>query len=216
MNLFIEELKDDLRMLLDKLEGFSQDPQYKPSRNELILHIAATELGTKEVQGSGNNAKVMEYHKYATKSNNVEQPDSVPWCASFVCWVLEHVYPDGDINNPMESTNSMMARAYLNWGKSTLSDPLPGDIVVFWRGQRSGWQGHVGFFLRTNSDGSIVTLGGNQSDEVNISMYSSAKLLDIRRSSKARIYTPKDIKRLKNISRALIDGEYINQAGSLA
>lgn len=178
-----------------------------PSRNEKALRIAAMEIGTKEVQGSGNNAKVVEYHKYASKNNRVEQPDSVPWCSSFICYVVEKA--------GMGSTNSMMARSWLKWGISVRKDPMPGDIVVYWRGQKSGWKGHVGIYLRTNRDGSIVTLGGNQSDEVNITAYNSSKLLDIRRSSKARPYTAQDREKLDEFAELIIQGKKIELDGKV-
>lgn len=188
-----------------------------PTRNELILQVAASELGVKELKGSANNSQVVQYHKYASKSNEVEQPDSVPWCSSFVCFVVENVFPtyQNPDNKPMGSTNSMMARSWLKWGVSTKDKPLPGDIVVYWRGEKSGWQGHVGIFLKENRNGTIITLGGNQSDEVNISSYSRGKLLDYRRSSKARKYTQRDVERLKNMAQMIIDGETIQGPGSL-
>lgn len=209
---FLEELKEDLLSIVDKIEGYGVIPDKSPTRNALVLDIAAGELGTKEIVGSGNNARVVEYHKFASKANNVEQPDSVPWCSSFVCWVVEHCVING---LPMGSTNSMAARSWESWGISSLKDPLPGDIVVYWRGSKNGWQGHVGIFLRLNSDGTIVTLGGNQSDEVNVSAFSVSKLLDIRRSSKAGEYSEGEKAQLKRMAKAIIDGEYIHVGGSL-
>ena len=93
----------ELETQLKKLDGEIVEEPVGPSRNEKVLRIAALELGTKEVSGSGNNAKVVEYHRYASKSNNVDQPDSVPWCSSFVCYLVE--------KSGMGSTNSMMARS---------------------------------------------------------------------------------------------------------
>jgi len=97
-----------------------------------------------------------------------------------MCWVVENTRVRGTV---MGSTNSRLARSWLNWGRSTKNDPLPGDIVVFWRGSKSGWQGHVGFWLGESKD-HIYTLGGNQRDAVNVRAYSKVKLLDVRRSSK--------------------------------
>lgn len=220
-------LKETLKSVLTLIESEEQkaddENQTKlpidrtPSRNELILKMAMNEIGVKEVVGSGNNAKVEEYHRYASKSNNTDQPDSVPWCSSFICWVIEHCIPE--YNNPrlkpMGSTNSMMARSWLKWGVSTKKDPLPGDIVVFYRGQKSGWKGHVSFLIRKNADGSLVCLGGNQSDEVNLTTYNDAKLLDIRRSSKARVYDGEDVAVLRTIAHGIINGRYLKDAGKL-
>ena len=149
-------------------------------RNYEILKTARKEIGVKEVAGSGNNAKVVKYHAFATKDNKKGMNDSVPWCSSFVCWVVENTFVKG---KHIGSTNSMAARSWLKWGVSTKNDPLPGDIVVYWRGKKDGWQGHTGFYLGSKGD-YIYTLGGNQRDSVNISTYHKVKLLDIRRSSK--------------------------------
>lgn len=190
---------------IEKGEEPSEDKL--PSRNEKVLHIARREIGVKEVRGSGNNAQVVEYHKYASKDNTKGQPDSVPWCSSFVCYVVE--------KSGMGSTNSMMARSWMRWGVSSKDKPLPGDIVVYWRESIQGWKGHVGIYLKTNADGSIVTLGGNQSDEVNVTTYSGSKLLDIRRSSKAREYDVEDEAILYVLARGIIDGKVIAMNGKV-
>lgn len=203
----LSEMIRVIQIKIDELSGELENPapSKMPSRNEKALRIAQLEIGTKEVSGSGNNAKVVEYHRYASKSNKVEQPDSVPWCSSFVCYIVE--------KSGMGSTNSMMARSWLKWGVSTRKDPMPGDIVVYWRGNKSGWKGHVGIYLRTNRDGSIVTLGGNQSDEVNITSYSASKLLDIRRSSKARPYDSEDRDLLELLAHSIINGKGLASIG---
>lgn len=210
--LFLKGLRKSMRTMLQAIDKrisielgktkdqaeFDLDNPRLPSKNEKILRIAQYEIGVKEVQGSGNNPKVVEYHRYASKNNRVEQPDDVPWCSSFVCYLAE--------KSGMQSTNSMMARSWLKWGTSVKEEPAPGDIVVYWRGNKSGWKGHVGIFLGTNRNGSIITLGGNQSDEVNITAYSPDKLLDIRRSSLARIYDDQDIELLDTLAQSMISG----------
>jgi len=42
--------------------------------------------------------------------------------------------------------------------------------VVFWRVSRRDWRGHVGFFVRREGD-KIITLGGNQNDQVSEKPY---------------------------------------------
>ena len=191
--------KDQVEM---SLEG-----ERLPSHNEKILKIALNELGVKEIKGPGNNARVVEYHRYASKSDKVDQPDDVPWCSSFCCFVMEKA--------GLVSTNSLMARSWLKWGLSTKKDPMAGDVVIFWRGNVASWKGHVGIYLRTNADGSIVTLGGNQKDEVNITTYSSRKLLDIRRSEKARVYDAEDAAVLHTLARQIINGKMIGIGGKV-
>lgn len=91
-------------------------------------------------------------------------------CAAFTGYCLEKA--------GIESTKKLNARSYLDWGNTTKT-PRIGDVVVFWRGKKDGWQGHVGFFVRAKGD-SIYVLGGNQSDMVNIQAYPKSRLLGYR------------------------------------
>lgn len=91
-------------------------------------------------------------------------PVHVEWCAAFVNSVLTEV--------GLESTRSLMARSYLNWGTST-DTPSPGDIMVFSRGSE-GRQGHVGFYVATieyKGSSYWIVLGGNQDNSVSYRLY---------------------------------------------
>ena len=91
-------------------------------------------------------------------------PVRVEWCAAFVNSVLEET--------EVESTRSLIARSYLDWGEST-DEPSPGDIMVFSRGS-SNWQGHVGFYVATvgyKDQKFWVVLGGNQDNSVSYRLY---------------------------------------------
>lgn len=129
--------------------------------------LAVAELGTKEVPGSGSNSTIQQYYKDAGSG---PMPDSVPWCAAFVGSMLER--------SGIKGTGKLTARSYLQWGERL---PLPklGAIVVFRRGS-SPWQGHVAFFVKDNSDGTIRVIGGNQSDAVTQADYSKALVLGYR------------------------------------
>lgn len=128
------------------------------------LHIALDEVGQKEVPGSGNNPRVIEYHSATTLHS---KEDQVPWCAAFVSWCLEQ--------SSTASTKSAWAKSYLNWGKK-LDTPKVGCVVVFTRGTNSG---HVAFYLGEDAD-YVHCLGGNQSDQVCVSKYLKAHLLGYR------------------------------------
>lgn len=142
----------------------------KNTFQERVYTVAKKELGVKELK-SGSNKQIEKYHAYATKDNKKGSDDSVPWCASFVCYCLEMT--------GIVSTDSKSARSYEKFGKPTVS-PVFGDIVVFWRESRSSGKGHVAFFSGYDSNGNIKCLGGNQSDEVNIASYSKDRLLGFR------------------------------------
>jgi uncharacterized protein (TIGR02594 family) len=68
------------------------------------------------------------------------------------------------------------------WGKDVSDSPQPGDVVVLQRGDKDGWQGHVGFYMGTNPDGTIKVLGGNQGDAVAEGNFDASKVLGFRRA----------------------------------
>lgn len=131
--------------------------------------IAIDELGVKEVYGSGDNPRILEYH---SRTSLKASADLVPWCASFVCWCLEQA--------GRSSTRSARARSYLSWGQH-IDIPFVGCIVVFKRG-KNPTQGHVAFFVKDEGK-YIKVLGGNQSNAVTISRYKKEDLLDYRSPS---------------------------------
>lgn len=176
-------------------------------RNKAILLMAASQRGVKEIPGSGDNPQIVEYQKYSTVKNLFGWADSVPWCATFVCWCLE--------KSGMTSTNSATARSYEHWGVSTKDNPLPGDIIIFWRESLSSGKGHVGFFLKKVGN-SVYVLGGNQSDSVNVSMYTLDRMRDIRRSSLAGIYSEEQKQELIKIAEQILSGAKIDMSGKVA
>jgi lysozyme len=176
------------------------------NRNKAVLLKAAGEIGVKEAAGKKDNPRIVEYQAHSTVSNKKGWADSVPWCSTFICWVVEKV--------GMISTNSAAARSWEKWGVSVKSNPLPGDIVVFWRETLASGKGHVTIFLEKKGD-LLYCLGGNQADSVNISTYPTTKLRDIRRSSKASKYTLSEITELKSIAKKIMDGKKVDQSGKV-
>jgi len=109
-------------------------------------------------------------------------PVRTEWCAAFVNSVLEETGIESNNNHKYPLT----ARAFLDWGEKVSKDDIkPGDIVVFPRGNQ-GWQGHVGFYLKTEVINGVeyyLILGGNQRNKVSIVSYRASKSLGIRRQS---------------------------------
>jgi len=131
--------------------------------------IAMKELGVKEVVGKNHNPRVIQYHD-ATSLDATS--DEIAWCSSFANWCMKQA--------GIKGTNSASARSWLNWGKKVIV-PEVGDVVIFWRGKKDGWQGHVAFF--SSEDSKYVTvLGGNQSDSVCYAKYPKSQLLGYRRA----------------------------------
>lgn len=128
------------------------------------MTVAEKEIGQKEINGGLHNPRILLYHAATTLHATT---DEVPWCSSFVTWVLETA--------GYRSTKDAWARSYLNCGEKLLA-PKYGCIVIFSRGTDSG---HVGFYCGEEGD-SIRVLGGNQGDEVCKALYPKSKVLGYR------------------------------------
>jgi len=134
--------------------------------------IAAEKIGLQEYR---DRVELREY-------TGVD-PVHTEWCAAFVNAVLNE---SGIPGSESVSDVPLMARSFLTWGdKITKEEIRAGDLVVFPRGNQ-GWQGHVGFYIRsieTNNGTMYAILGGNQDNSVSIDLYSASRALGIRRNS---------------------------------
>jgi uncharacterized protein (TIGR02594 family) len=143
------------------------------------LQIARGELGTNEVRGARDNARVVEYHQTTTLRAN---DDETSWCSSFVNWTMEQAGVRG--------TDSAAARSWLNWGQAVPIDAAsvrPGDVIVFPRGNNPA-QGHVAIVDEVLANGRVRVVGGNQSngegqpDGVTESVRSLSSAIGVRRA----------------------------------
>lgn len=155
---------DKSQEIISKVRALRFEVEKENSNDTPWMDIAKKEIGIKEIPGSGNNPRVVEYHS-ATTLKATE--DSVPWCSAFVSWCLEQA--------KIKSTKNAWARSYLQWGKK-LDNPRYGCIVVFSRGENSG---HVAFF-QAETESTIMVIGGNQNDSVCIKEYPKSRLLGYR------------------------------------
>jgi uncharacterized protein (TIGR02594 family) len=131
------------------------------------LQVAEGELGVSEVPGSGDNPRILEYHKYtALKATS----DEVPWCSSFINFCV--------MKSGLEGTHSAAARSWLGWGVS-LSVPAFGCVAVLKRGSLA-WQAHVVLWIGEPDSKTIRGIGGNQGDKVSIENFSKSKVLGYR------------------------------------
>jgi uncharacterized protein (TIGR02594 family) len=131
------------------------------------LRAARGEVGIKEMSGTLDNPRIIEYHMTTTLNKSEAQNDETPWCSSFANWCMERAGRKG--------TDSAWARSWLKWGYH-LDAPRLGCIVVFSRGETSG---HVGFFIKEIGD-RILVLGGNQNNSVCEAFYPKSRLLALR------------------------------------
>jgi uncharacterized protein (TIGR02594 family) len=130
--------------------------------------IAREEMtnGVKEITGEKHNPRILQYHK-ATSLKATD--DETAWCSAFANWCMQTA--------GLKGSGSAAARSWLDWGKK-LEEPKEGCIVVFKRGSQP-WQGHVGFFAGFDGD-NVLTLGGNQGNEVKIAPYAKNRVLGYR------------------------------------
>tara|TARA_R100000027_G_scaffold63103_1_gene55580 strand:+ start:464 stop:1009 length:546 start_codon:yes stop_codon:yes gene_type:complete len=132
-----------------------------------LLQTADSYHGFNEVQ-----------HRNVLKKYVGVDPKYTEWCAAFVNAVLEEHNVPGSMST---SDYPLMARSFLSWGEPVDARNIrPGDIVVFPRGN-TGWKGHVGFYVKTTTNGNWIILGGNQDNSVSYSAYDPKRALGIRR-----------------------------------
>jgi uncharacterized protein (TIGR02594 family) len=137
--------------------------------------------GTKEIKGAEHNPLVVEM--FSAVGHSWVKDDETAWCAAFVGYVLEEVN--------IASTRKLDARSYLGWGEVVEpEDARTGDVMVFYRGDKNGWQGHVGFLVGFTANGDYEVLGGNQKDAVNVGVYPKERLLGVRRVKEPVVLKP--------------------------
>lgn len=147
------------------------DPVVKPPKPDPVsgdpkwMQVAKAEMGQKEIPGSKDNPRIIEYHSVTTLKAT---EDEVPWCSSFVSWCLE--------KSGIRSNRNAWAQSYASFGKR-LDKPVFGCIVVF---RWSASSGHVGFYAGKNQDGTLKILGGNQGNQVKYANYGTGSIIAYR------------------------------------
>lgn len=140
------------------------------------LAIANGYLGTAEKKGPQHNAHVLKWWK---EIGAPFKDDETPWCGAFVGGVL---FEAGIKPVP----GGASARAWLKLGSkklgygAELDAPAVGCVVIFWRGSKSGANGHVGFVVGKDQRGNLMVLGGNQGDAVTIKPFGKERVLGYR------------------------------------
>ncbi|BBK32839.1 putative peptidoglycan binding protein [Stella humosa] len=140
------------------------------ARGALKAALAEMAAGHGEVGGNNLGPHVARY------LNGILAPPA-DWCAGFVSCCFK------DCGQPMPFAYTLGARDVLQkirakgWEiRPTDADPpLPGDIIVWWRGTPSGWQGHVGL-VHSYANGIVRTIEGNKTPKVNSFTYTLASI----------------------------------------
>ncbi|MGU3495944.1 TIGR02594 family protein [Xanthobacteraceae bacterium A53D] len=129
---------------------------------------AERRLGMHEVRDNGALRKWLK-----SDGKTVGDPAKIAWCGDFVETCIGLTLP----GEPLPA-NPYGARNWTKFGRR-LTTPAYGAVLVFWRGSKSGWQGHVGFYAGEHG-GNLLVLGGNQSNAITKAWLDDDRLLDIR------------------------------------
>jgi len=142
-------------------------PTLAPSVKIPWLHIAARKRGLHEAR---NNSILSKFLRSDGKT--LGDPRKLPWCGDFVETCIALALPEEPL-----PVNPYLARNWLKFGEK--SKPTVGAVLVFWRGSRTGYSGHVGFAVG-QSKSNYYVLGGNQSNAVTVAPTGKHRLLGAR------------------------------------
>jgi len=137
---------------------------------EKMLQLASSYIGEQEISGAEHNQEILRWFKVI--GHKWVKTDETAWCSCFINYIAHQC--------GIKGSGKLNARSWLKEGEE-IKYPLPGDVVIFWRESKESWKGHVGLFCGYNKAGNIFVLGGNQGNEVNITLYNSSRLLGFRR-----------------------------------
>lgn len=127
-------------------------------------------LNTNEVPGPKSNAEILKLAEIAGVSK-IYKNDDVAWCAvamSAICVLANKELP-------FYNYDRLRAASFLKFGLPA-NEAMLGDILVF---TRTGG-GHVGMYVGEDKDCYHV-MGGNQSNQFNITRILKSRLSGIRR-----------------------------------
>lgn len=137
-----------------------------------LIAEALKDYGVREIAGNEDNPAVMKWFGATDQRAADWITDETPSCSAALCYWVEAA--------GMPSTRSVTARSWEKWGQLVDGEPMPGDVVVYWRESPESWKGHCGIVIRSDETGEWV-LGANQNDMVCITHYDRRRLLCFRR-----------------------------------
>ncbi len=138
--------------------------------NAVIINIALSQFGIREIPGEMDNPEITKYFKEIGFDGSWVK-DETAWCSAFLNWCAKQA--------ELPRSEQLNARSWRTIGKQ-VTTPEIGDVVVFWRESPESWKGHVALFIR-ETENYIYVLGGNQNNQVSIKPYAKARLLEYRR-----------------------------------
>lgn len=141
---------------MGQINGNSQTPvaNMPPVDPTPHMTVAKAELGQREVDGTGDNPRVVEYLAMTGVPTSMLH-DSTAWCGGFVSFCL--------IMAGLDSIRNAWAASWMSYGVK--SDPVYGAVAAR--------QGHVGFVVE-KAPGRVKLLGGNQGNAVSEAWFDDA------------------------------------------
>lgn len=147
------------------------------SRSTRAAKFAVSQIGVKENTGNNDGAQIDKY-RY-----NQARLKRAPWCASFFNWCYnpKHIAGQnvlGMSDREVPSTQAILKRANdLGCFASVRTPakaytPKVGDGIL-WTSDRDSTKGHIGIVVEVRSDGSFVTVQGNNNNKVERVEYKS-------------------------------------------
>ena len=160
--------KTSKKELLDTIEKYCGEPLNDKQKQLLKTVFAFNNVSN---YAHGTNPVILKFF-HETGFRSIKN-DEVSWCAAFVNFCMQ--------KQGYSHPKTLLAKSWLNMGQP-VNDPKPGDIVIFWRGKQSGWQGHVGFFIKEDKENNLIYVyGGNQGGAVCLKPFSKTQILGYRR-----------------------------------
>lgn len=134
------------------------------------LEAAYNLVGTQEIPGDDSNEVILDWAEDLELTSYSD--DDIPWCGLFVAHCVGSQLPEEVL-----PVYPLGARKWEKFG--TAVTPRLGAVMVFWRGSKEGWKGHVGFYW-AEDDEAYHILGGNQSNSVCVTRIAKNRLLSAR------------------------------------
>jgi uncharacterized protein (TIGR02594 family) len=136
--------------------------------NDLLL-LMLSHYGLKEVDGAESNKEILQFFG-ELGYDWVSDDSKTAWCSAALSYYAKQC--------GYEYHKKLNAKGWLDMPIKILK-PTVGDIVVLWRNDPNGWEGHVGLFI--NWDEKYVwVLGGNQANSLSIMAYPRERILGFR------------------------------------
>ena len=140
-----------------------------PELDSKVLDFVSKHYGIKEIPGEKHNKQVVNlFHELGFTHLNT---DETPWCSAFMNFCAK--------KNGAKYAVGLRARNWMNCGQPA-NPPKVGNIVVFGWGGKGSTAGHVGIFICQDGENTYC-LGGNQTDEVNITQFCTKDVLGYRK-----------------------------------